>query len=446
METGGRLLSRTRSVCPVCLAPVEAEYRTRDGRVYMAKRCTAHGFFETLVWEDAGHWHGWTHPLADVRTKTPATQTQKGCPNDCGLCPQHKQRTCCVLLEVTQRCNLNCPVCFASAGGAPGQDVPLATVDGWYDALMAQGGPFNIQLSGGEPTLRDDLADIIAMGREKGFSFFQLNTNGLRLAEDKAYLRGLARAGLNTVFLQFDGFADSASLALRGAVLLDKKLQTIENCVAVGLGVTLVPTLQKGVNDGEVGAILDFALRNMPGVRAVHFQPISFFGRCDGQGREERLTIPEVLRLIETQTDGRMKATDFAPGGAEHPRCSFHADFSMDGTGRLAAARKPAAACCCSSDQARTATARKWSAPLLPDELPQRLITAGIATDSFDEFILARQTRTLAVSGMAFMDAWNLDLERLQRCYINVVSPDGRLVPFCAYNLTAQNGHPLHRK
>ena len=197
-----------------------------------------------------------------------------------------------MLLELTDRCDLKCPVCFASAGEGAGRDLPLEDIARLYDMLMARGGPFNIQLSGGEPTVRDDLPEIVALGREKGFSYFQLNTNGLRLATEAGYAEKLRRAGVSCAFLQFDGLDDSIYRVLRGCALLSLKLKAVENCAAAGLPVVLVPTVAPGVNDGALGDILRFGLEHMPAVRGVHIQPISYFGRCALPEPERRLTIP----------------------------------------------------------------------------------------------------------------------------------------------------------
>ena len=229
-----------------------------------------------------------------------------------------------MLLELTTRCNLRCPVCFASAGTEE-RELSMEEIERQYDYLMSHGGPFNIQLSGGEPSMRDDLPEIIALGRKKGFSFFQLNTNGIRLADDAEYARTLKAAGLNTVFLQFDGVDDAVYMTLRGRALMTEKLAAIENCAAAGLGIVLVPVIAPGVNDAQVGDILRFALERMPAIRGVHFQPISYFGRCGLERPEKPITIPRMLRLIEEQMGGVMHAQDFAGGGAENPYCSFHA-------------------------------------------------------------------------------------------------------------------------
>ena len=192
---------------------------------------------------------------------------------------------------------------------------------------MDHGGPFNIQLSGGEPTMREDLDEIIALGREKGFSFFQLNTNGLRIAREPGYAEFLAKAGVSVVFLQFDGLDDEIYRTLRGAPLTEVKIKAIDRCKDAGLPVVLVPTVAPGVNDHALGDILRFALSRAPHIRGVHIQPISYFGRCGLEAPEVRLTIPAGLRRIEKQTEGLMKITDFGGGGAESPYCSSHASY-----------------------------------------------------------------------------------------------------------------------
>ena len=180
-------IGKTMSVCPVCLAKIPAKKVVgEDGNLYMEKRCWEHGAFRTLLWEgDLESYIAWA--AGDVNspvTPVHAQPVEKGCPYDCGLCQNHERDGCCVLLELTNRCNLKCPVCFASAGEQKPKDLTLEEIGKQYDLLMDRGGPFNIQLSGGEPTMRDDLPDIIALGKSKGFTFFQLNTNGIRLAKD----------------------------------------------------------------------------------------------------------------------------------------------------------------------------------------------------------------------------------------------------------------------
>lgn len=436
-------IGKTSSVCPVCLARIPAVKTVgEDGNIYLEKKCWEHGSFKTLIWEgDLESYIGWAAgdsnaPVTPVR----AREAERGCPNDCGLCQNHERDGCCVLLELTNRCNLRCPVCFASAGEQKPHDLPLEEIGKQYDLLMEHGGPFNIQLSGGEPTLRDDLDEIIALGKEKGFTFFQLNTNGIRLAREGGYAAHLAKAGVSTVFLQFDGLDDKIYQTLRGAALAETKLRAIENCKAAGLPVVLVPTVAPGVNDHALGDILRFALAHAPHVRGVHIQPISYFGRCGLEAPEKRLTIPAVLRRIEEQTEGLMKASDFGGGGAESPYCSFHASYLRKDDGSLKALPRRRSQCCCvRSSDARDFVSQQWSGKA-------SCCDGDSDTASLDAFLQKTVENTFTVSGMVFQDAYNLDLDRLRRCYICEVDTQKGMIPFCAYNLTDINGKALYRR
>ena len=436
-------IGKTSSVCPVCLTRIPAVKTVgEDGNIYLEKKCWEHGSFKTLIWEgDLESYIGWAAgdsntPVTPVR----AREAERGCPNDCGLCQNHERDGCCVLLELTNRCNLSCPVCFASAGEQSPHDLSVEEIGKQYDLLMEHGGPFNIQLSGGEPTLREDLDKIIALGKEKGFTFFQLNTNGIRLAREGGYAAHLAKGGVSTVFLQFDGLDDEIYQTLRGAALTGTKLRAIENCKAAGLPVVLVPTVAPGVNDHALGDILRFALAHAPHVRGVHIQPISYFGRCGLEAPERRLTIPAILRRIQEQTDGLMKASDFGGGGAESPYCSFHASYLRKPDGSLKALPRRRSQCCCvRSSDARDFVSRQWSGKIsCSDE--------DSDTSSLDTFLRQTVENTFTVSGMVFQDAWNLDLDRLRRCYICEGDTQKGMVPFCAYNLTDINGKALYRK
>lgn len=431
------------SVCPVCLAKIPAQKTVgADGNIYMEKHCWEHGDFKTLLWEgDPESYTAWAEGDAGGKvTPVRAVEVEKGCPYDCGLCQNHERDGCCVLLELTNRCNLRCPVCFASAGDRSPHDLPMEEIEKQYNLLMERGGPFNIQLSGGEPTMRDDLDQIIALGREKGFTFFQLNTNGIRLAHEDGYAQRMADAGVSTVFLQFDGLDDAIYRTLRGRPLTETKLRAIENCKAAGLPVVLVPTVAPGVNDHALGDILRFALSRAPHVRGVHIQPISYFGRCGLDVPEVRLTIPAVLRRIEVQTEGMMKVTDFGGGGAESPYCSFHASYMRKPDGSLKALPRRRSQCCCvKSSDSRDFVSQQWSGKAAGCDGDE-------ATSSLDEFLQKTVENTFTVSGMVFQDAYNLDLDRLRRCYICEVDSDRGMVPFCAYNLTDEKGNALYRR
>lgn len=445
-EPGNKFDSEaTRSVCPTCLKTIAARREERGDAVVLVKECPEHGRFETPVWRGLPAYKDWKKPKSPSTPQRSFTETRLGCPHDCGLCPRHGQHTCTALLEVTLRCNLACPVCFASAGGNDAsKDPDSVTVGFWYDRIKEASGLCNIQLSGGEPTMRDDLPDIVALGRSKGFSFIQLNTNGLRLAEDHNYGEALREAGLASVFLQFDAMDDDAYRIIRGRPLLELKTACVERCLELGFGVILVPTIVPGVNEYAVGDIIRFALQAGIGVRGVHMQPMSRFGRHPGSADDERLTLPELIRLVEKHMEGLVRLSDFAPPGCEHALCSFHATYVRTPAGGLEYMGNND---CCGPEskpspaeegarRTRERTSRQWSAPVAED--------CGSLKGDFDIF-LERAKATFTLSAMAFQDARTLDLERLQGCCIHVVSPDGRLVPFCSWNLTADDGTPLHR-
>jgi uncharacterized radical SAM superfamily Fe-S cluster-containing enzyme len=453
---------------------------------------------------------------------------------------------CCVLIDVTTRCDQRCPWCFARAGDEAAEP-SLEEIGRWYDRLIELGEerPFNIQISGGEPAVRDDLPAIVALGRGKGFTYIQLNTNGRRLgalppsdgpggrgggegdraeygggAVGEAYARQLAEAGLTTVFMQFDGISDAVYEKLRGEPLLDIKLRAIENCGKAGLPVTLVPTVVKGVNiferpdrSGEIGGMIEFMLANLGTVKGIHFQPASFFGRhpepspetgrrgADSAGpgdanrievNSDRVTMFAVMNEIERQTGGRIRGADLLPITTGHPLCCFCANFLRETDGSLTSLatdkqREEGMACCdeatagavrgehdagsdscCSAPAADTDADPCCCAPAAdataeaqidasccrpPDPLdiirrdrdfvlnkwrsPSGKNVAAPAdghTLSLDEALDWLCGNMFTLSGMAFMDASNLDAERLKRCRVQYYTGDDRLIPFCAYN------------
>jgi 7,8-dihydro-6-hydroxymethylpterin dimethyltransferase len=455
-DTFPQLLAETRSVCPICLQTLAAVRSQENDGVFLIKTCPEHGEFRTRIWRGAIPMSSWQRPKKPSAPLAPVPATSKGCPFDCGLCSEHKQHTCTALIEITSRCNLRCKVCFADAGSAFVQDPPLDRIAFLYDQILRGSGPCNIQLSGGEPTMREDLADIIRLGRSKGFSFLQLNTNGLKLAEDASYASSLQVAGLSSVFLQFDGTSDNVHLAIRGKALARIKEQAIINCGVAGLGVVLVPTIIPGINNEQMGEIVRYGARFAPVVRGVHFQPVSYFGRYPAPPKDhDRITLPEIMEQLASQCEGEISTDHFAPPACEHALCSFHANYLVQENGTLQAMGGGRQACCSMSDnggqppsategrnKSVSFTARQWIAPPVCD-CAQTTLAEG--EDELDVFLRRARTHSFSISGMAFQDAWNLDLERLQGCCIHVMSPEGRLIPFCAYNLTASDGRSLYR-
>jgi uncharacterized radical SAM superfamily Fe-S cluster-containing enzyme len=440
----------TASLCPVCLKRLSARREINGHRVDLVKHCPEHGEFRALIWQGPPDLTEWNRPKTPSRPPVCYGEVQKGCPFDCGLCPEHGQHSCSALLEITARCNLSCPVCFASSGETGADDPSLDDIAGWFQTVhRACGDGIVIQLSGGEPTVREDLPDIIALGRRHGFSFIQLNTNGLRLAENPYYARKLQEAGLASVFLQFDGTTDTIFEQLRGRAMLAEKTRAIDHCLGAGLGVVLVPTVVPGVNSENLGAILEFAMERAPGVRGVHFQPISYFGRFPAPPSDrDRITLPQILQGIERQSGGRIQVDNFAPPGCEHSHCSFHGNFLLLPDGGLQPLTRKDS-CCCNkptpaAEGAKKSTAfltRQWAAP----KKPFSTADSSEGSDTLDGFLERVKTHTFAVSAMAFQDAWNIDLERAGNCCIHVLTPQEKLVPFCLYNLTSANGKSLYR-
>lgn len=446
----GQLISATESLCPHCFKKIAAHRVQRQDNIYLVKECPEHGSFETIIWRGTPTFQSWSRPKVPTKPKVAFTQVDKGCPYDCGLCIEHRQHTCTALLEVSNRCNLNCSFCFASSEQQGGPDPDLKTIEYWYQRLLEAGGPYNIQLSGGEPTVRDDLPQIVALGKGLGFNFIQVNTNGLRLAADKGYVRELKQAGLSSVYLQFDGTEESIYTQLRGRPLLEHKVAAIANCAEEDIGVVLVPTLVPGVNTHNIGAMIKWALDYIPTVRGIHFQPVSYFGRYpvapeDGQ----RITIPEVITGIVNQTDGMIKIEHFLPPGCENALCSFHGNFVLMPDGQLTAWSKRQSSCCSTvelaeegSRKARNFVARYWSSPQIKISIEQ---STNIDFGGWDVFLQRVKSHSFTISGMAFQDAWNVDLQRVQDCCIHVVSAEGNLIPFCMYNITNDQGQSLYR-
>ena len=445
MTVTQQLLTETESVCPVCLQTLAAQRVAEDDNIYLIKLCPEHGLFKTILWRGLESYRQWgKRGSRAARPPVCETTVKHGCPHDCGLCPDHLQHTCCVLLEVTQRCNIKCPVCFASAAD-DNIDPSLGEIETWLRLLLAHGSKVNLQLSGGEPTMRDDIPQIIVLARSLGFDFLQLNTNGIRLAKESGYAQRLADAGLDCVFLQFDGVSDEVYKHIRGARLFDLKTAAIDRCAEAGLGVVLVPTLVPGVNVGEIGEIIDFALARVPAVRAVHFQPISYFGRYPAPPADaDRLTLPEIMDEIEAQTEGRVHAADFQPWFGGERLLLVQRKILRRQRRCPAPLCEPAANACCGGDdttsacgcgvpsrgddalRARQFVAAHWITPEqreTPDEQ-----CAGIDVASLDAFLATRQ-HSFCISAMAFQDAWNLDLERLRECSSTLYRRTGASCP-----------------
>ena len=424
-------IRKTRSVCPVCLKNLPAELVPEpDGRILLQKTCPEHGAFTVPVWQGKVDFEQWlleTEPLPEGSGLL--------CPQNCGICPEHEIGTCCALLEVTERCNLHCVYCFAD-GGRQVHDPSLEDCKAAIREIVRQCGRPLLQFSGGEPTLRDDLPELIAFAREAGCSYTQVNTNGIRLAEDPAYALRLRDAGLDIVFLQFDGTHDDIYRALRGGPLLETKLEAIRVCGEQKIGVTLVPTVVRGVNDENLGDIVSLAASLAPAVRGVHFQPVSYFGRYPSAPfDEDRYTLDRLMWDLSRQAG--IPVGSFLPSRCDHPLCGFHANFLIRPDGSL----KPLSSIAhsahsrgCEQDN-REYVARHWRR--VEEEDPPAAPGSETFSEEmdFDTFLYRLRHRSLALSAMAFQDAMNLNVERLHRCSLHVYD-QGKIKPFCARYLS----------
>jgi 7,8-dihydro-6-hydroxymethylpterin dimethyltransferase len=311
------LLSQTLSLCPHCLRRIPAGRIVEDNAVYLEKSCPEHGYLgKVLLWKNSPkHYREWTRCVAPSAGEL-LSQNTNHCPYDCGLCSDHKQKTCTAIIEVTHQCDLHCPVCFAASKVEAEQEPDLNQITEILEMVKDRTGNCPIQLSGGEPTFRNDLPQIIQRARAKGFDHIQVNTNGIRLARDATYARALKDAGITTVYLQFDGLTNTIYRAIRGADLLQVKQKAIEQCAELKIGVILVPTLIKNCNDDHAGDIIQFAKKWMPVVKGVHFQPMTFLGRySESPSNHNRYLLTDVLAAIENQTGGEIRVENLIPAG-----------------------------------------------------------------------------------------------------------------------------------
>jgi len=426
----------------------------------------------------------------------PLTQDQAACPNGCGLCNQHASPPIMINIDLTNRCNLRCPVCFANAS-VRGEVVEptIEQVDRMLDAVCAatQVLPACVQFSGGEPTIHPEFLEALRRARRRGFAQLQIATNGIRFVEDPDLAHQASEAGLNVAYLQFDGFDDQVYYKTRGRALVDVKLKAIDNLYEAGIRTVLVPTLVKGLNDQEIGKILRFAIDSIDKIAGVSWQPVSFTGRIDHEQRmAQRFTLADLAREVERQTGLVKMYRDWYPFGFVDP-------FS-----RLveAVTGEPQAVLSCSPGcgLATSLLISRNGRHVLPipafvdvEPLMARLASAAdrlekrrffrkltvahelrslrqffhedrvppdLDFETFEKFMMefvdfrrqhgdneARRRlieqssyRSLLLASMHFQDVYNYQLDRVQRCVIHYAAPDGRIYPFCTYN-----GGPFHR-
>ncbi len=445
------ILALTRALCPVCLAVCQAETVERSGRVVLRRHCPRHGTAESLVLSDSSWWRWSRKFLRPGRRPVAATEREHGCPYDCGFCPDHEQHACVTVFEITESCNLACPACFA--GDAHAKHVSLDDVRGMAAGLLrAEGGTADVvMLSGGEPTLHPQFLAIADLVRSLSIRYLIVNSNGIRFARDREFAREVAARDM-LVYLQFDGFDVETYRELRGRTdLLDTKLRALENLHAAGARVVLVATVVKGVNDHEVGAIVRFGAEH-PAVRAVSLQPQFGEGRFVEFDPMDRMTVTDVIDAIDRDS-GLFTRADFVPVPCCDPMCTAATyAYVRDGTVTPVTQMVPVEAYLDylenaampnlsdayrhDAEEMREVLLRLYSKSAPPGS--ERQASAFFCAcepllaelDDIDDL----PDRIFAVTIEGFMDRHLFDVSRVTRCCIQEALPDGRIIPFCAYN------------
>lgn len=468
------LIKKTRSLCPTCRTVVDAEIVEEEGEVWLKRTCPAHGSSRHLYWSDAEMYHRFQeydavgNGISNPQSATP----DNSCPTACGLCNNHHSQTLLANVDLTNRCNLDCDFCFANARACgfvyePGFDDIVKMLQVLRDEKPVPAPA--VQFSGGEPTMRDDLIEIIKKAKSMGFPQVQIATNGVKLAKDPALAQQLKDAGLNTVYLHFDGVSKATNPFL---AIHEKALANLKK---VGLGTVLVPTVIRGRNDKEVGKIIRFAIDNIAVVRGVNFQPVAFTGAASDEDlQKSRITIPDLLKEIEQQMDGVLKKDDFYPvpcvlpfsdlveaytGRPQvrftaHQHCGAATYVFVRPEGIIPVNRMVDVDSFFESVQHMAETLKKGGAINKYKALLEgvknmhnsvkksehanttefwKLISKSLIGQNFDA-LREFHWNALFIGTMHFMDNYNYDIERVQRCCIHYATPDGKLIPFCTYN------------
>jgi uncharacterized radical SAM superfamily Fe-S cluster-containing enzyme len=469
------LVKKTRSLCPTCNTVIDAEIVEEEGKIWIQRTCPEHGQFRNLYWSDAAMYHRFDkfnaigNGIANPQNIAPP----ESCPTACGICNNHHSQTLLANIDLTNRCNLDCDFCFANARACGFIYEPdFADIVKMLQMLRNEK-PVPVpavQFSGGEPTMRDDLVEIIRKAKELGFPQVQIATNGVRLAKEPEFAWQLKDSGLNTVYLHFDGVSKATNPNLQ----IHEK--AIENLKKAKLGVVLVPTVIRGKNDGEIGDIIRFAIKNIDVIRGVNFQPVAFTGAAsDDDVKKLRITIPDVLAAVESQMNGILKKDDFYPvpcvlpfsdlveayTGRPQVRFTAHQhcgaatyvfvqpDGSVVPVNRMVNVESFFESITQMAETIKKGgTINKYKALLegvrnMHDSVKKgeqgnttefwKMIGKTLIGQNF-EALREFHWNALFIGTMHFMDRYNYDLDRVSRCCIHYATPDGKLVPFCTYN------------
>lgn len=440
------------SICSMCYQKVEGKIVFQDGAVYMLKRCPIHGQERVLMADDVDYYRR----CREIFIKPPEmplafnTPVRWGCPYDCGLCADHQQHSCLSLIEVTDHCNLQCPICYAESGPSRQQYRTLDHIQRMIDAVVRnEGEPDVVQISGGEPTLHPDFFAILDRAKAAPIRHLMVNTNGIRIADDEAFAKRLAGYMPDfEVYLQFDSFERHALMALRGADLRDTRTRALERLNRLGVSTTLVVTLKKNLNDKEIGRIIDFALEQ-PAVRGVTFQPIQAAGRLDQfNPSTDRLTLTEVRRNILEQTSV-FHPEDLLPVPC-HPDClAMGYALKVGGTvvpltglidpniliegGRNTIVYEQ-------DEAVRQGVFKLFATNHSPESGVKSLRDLLCCLPWLDAPVELGYENMFRVLIMQFIDAHSFDVRSVKKTCVHIVHPDGRLIPFDTYNLFYRDG------
>ena len=435
------------SICSTCYRKVEGKIVFQAGCVYMLKRCPVHGEQRVLLADDVEYYRRCREvfikpPEMPLRFNTPV---RWGCPYDCGLCADHQQHSCLSLIEVTDHCNLQCPICYAASGPSRQQYRSLDHIQRLIDAVVRnEGEPDVVQISGGEPTIHPDFFAILDRAKAAPIRHLMVNTNGIRIATDEAFAKRLAEYMPDfEVYLQFDSFERQALLELRGADLRDVHRRALDRLNALGVSTTLVVTLKKGLNDGEVGRIIDFALEQ-PCVRGVALQPIQAAGRLEAfDPATDRLTLSEVRRRILEQT-AVFRPEDVLPVPCHPDSLAMAYALKCDGkvvplTGLIdprTLIEGGRNTIVYEQDEAvRDGVFRLFATNHSPKSGAGRLRDLLCCLPHLDVPAQLGYQNIFRVIIMQFIDAYSFDVRSVKKTCVHIVHPDGRLIPFDTYNL-----------
>lgn len=435
----------TSSVCSTCLRPAEAKIIIKDQQVFMDKWCPAHGTERVLISDDADYYR----LCREVYVKAPEmpehfnTSMQYGCPYDCGLCPDHMQHSCVTVLEVTESCNLKCPVCYAESAPDHGRHYTMTEIETMLDTVVKnEGEPDVLQISGGEPTIHPDFFTILDAAKRRPIKHLMINTNGLRIAQENGFAEQLAQymPGIE-VYLQFDSLDNTILQTIRGANLAEIHQQALEKLNQLGISTTLVMTVKRGVNDAEIGAVIQHALQ-WKCVRGVTLQPIQDAGRNEDFSQKNRLTVSEIRRRIVEQS-GIFSLDDVIPVPC-NPDTLAMAYALKQGNETLPLTRWLTPADMLAGNENTIVFERS---PALKQRLfslfSTNLSPSGQA-DHLSELLcclpkIAAQhldyNNVFRVLIVQFMDAHNLDIRALKKSCVHMVRPNGSMIPFEAFNL-----------